>query len=407
MKMNCEIVQDLLVLYDENMCSPASREAVERHLAECPDCRKLRNLTEAVTIPEVPAESSPEDRAAVKTIRRMRRKWLTSLIAVLLLIPLLMLSFNQIVGMNVCFTNLDEIMAAYRFVELLEAGDVETAAEMVDFSAVYQEARFWLDMGPEQFGHSDGFQRFQVGDVVVYASRVYDEQFRDLVSAQGENVWLYLAQNGSGGVPIPEAGWNKVLEDDPSLFQRQGDRFLGSDGKCFYEVKTVWGTLYMDEITWEAWKPISQWTDATSQAKQFVERMRLIPGNLFEPVREEIDREAMDAYEELQAAYGAAEGLSEAEFQVRMTQRYTQRLQAYLDQGYGVENPGYVFSRAMDGGWLVTLNLEVFAPEGTGTMDMRIQIREGMIVDIHCNSSGTNWLREFTRSLTLDYDLAP
>lgn len=406
MKMNCEIVQDLLILYDENMCSPASREAVERHLAECPNCRKLRNLTEAVTIPEVPAESSPEDRTAVKTIRRMRRKWLTSLIAVLLLIPLLILSFNQIVGMNVCFTNLDEIMDAYRFAELLEAGDVETAAEMVDFSIVYQEARFWLDRGPEQFGHSDSFQRFQVGDVVVYTSRFCDEQFRDLVSAQGENVWRYLAQHGSGGVPIPEAGWNKVLEDDPDLFQRQGDRFLRSDGKYFYEVKTVWGTLYMDEVTWEEWKPISQWTDSTSQAKQFVNRMWLIPGNLFEFVREEIDRDAMDAYEELRATYGAAEGLSEAEFQARMTQRYAQRLQAYLDQGYGVENPGYVFSRAMDGGWLVTLNLEVFAPEETGTMNMSIQIRDGMIVEIQGDGSG-NWLREFIRSLALDYDLAP
>lgn len=406
MKMNCEIVQDLLVLYDENMCSPASREAVEQHLAECPNCRKLRNLTEAVTIPEVPAEASPEDRTAVKTIRRMRRKWLISLIAVMLLIPLFILSFNEIVGMNVCFTNLDEIMAAYRFAELLEAGDVETAAEMMDFSAVYQEARFWLDRGPEQFGHSDSFQRFQVGDMVVYASRFCDEQFRDLVSAHGEDIWLHLAQHGTGLIPIPEAGWNKVLEDDPGLFQRQGDRFLRSDGKYFYEVKTVWGTLYMDEVTWEEWKPISQWTDATSQAKQFVNRMWLIPGNLFEFVREEIDRDAMDAYEELRAAYGAAEGLTEVEFQARMTQRYAQRLQAYLDQGYGVKNPGYVFSRTVDGGWLVTLNLEVFAPEETGTMNLSIQIRDGKIVDIHGDGSG-NRLREFARSLALDYDLAP
>lgn len=39
MKLSCEIIQDLLPLYEEKLCSEASREAVEEHLKECSICR--------------------------------------------------------------------------------------------------------------------------------------------------------------------------------------------------------------------------------------------------------------------------------------------------------------------------------------------------------------------------------
>ena len=46
MKMECEIIRDLLPLYVDDACSDASRTIVESHLEECPDCssvlKKLR-----------------------------------------------------------------------------------------------------------------------------------------------------------------------------------------------------------------------------------------------------------------------------------------------------------------------------------------------------------------------------
>lgn len=41
MKLNCDIVADLLPGYLDNTCSGESRRAVEAHLAECNDCREL------------------------------------------------------------------------------------------------------------------------------------------------------------------------------------------------------------------------------------------------------------------------------------------------------------------------------------------------------------------------------
>lgn len=40
MKLDCEIVKDLLPLYSDNVCSEQSRAAVEEHLKECEPCRE-------------------------------------------------------------------------------------------------------------------------------------------------------------------------------------------------------------------------------------------------------------------------------------------------------------------------------------------------------------------------------
>ena len=49
MQYECEMIADLLPLYIDGVCSPASKRAVEEHLAECPDCKntleKLNNIT--------------------------------------------------------------------------------------------------------------------------------------------------------------------------------------------------------------------------------------------------------------------------------------------------------------------------------------------------------------------------
>ena len=41
MKYSCEIIRDLLPLYVDDVASPPSRQMVEEHLAECPDCQAM------------------------------------------------------------------------------------------------------------------------------------------------------------------------------------------------------------------------------------------------------------------------------------------------------------------------------------------------------------------------------
>ena len=51
-KIQCEVVEDLLPLYVENMASPSSRVLVEEHLKDCEGCRRLEGyMRKQVQIP--------------------------------------------------------------------------------------------------------------------------------------------------------------------------------------------------------------------------------------------------------------------------------------------------------------------------------------------------------------------
>ncbi|MBR5943807.1 MAG: zf-HC2 domain-containing protein, partial [Lachnospiraceae bacterium] len=41
MKYECKVIEDLLPLYKDGICSEESKKAVEEHLNECPECRKM------------------------------------------------------------------------------------------------------------------------------------------------------------------------------------------------------------------------------------------------------------------------------------------------------------------------------------------------------------------------------
>ena len=52
----CGIVQDLLPLYIDGVCSEPSSKLIEKHLSECGDCLKMKDLLSDNTI-----EKSVED----------------------------------------------------------------------------------------------------------------------------------------------------------------------------------------------------------------------------------------------------------------------------------------------------------------------------------------------------------
>ncbi len=54
MKHDCEVIRDLLPLYQDDVCSPKSREMVEEHLKECEACKKeLEEIKKEIYISNV------------------------------------------------------------------------------------------------------------------------------------------------------------------------------------------------------------------------------------------------------------------------------------------------------------------------------------------------------------------
>ena len=70
MKLECDVIRDLLPLYAEKLASPASSALVEQHLAECEACRAELEQMEK----PVPVQPEPQPMHRCGTSERPYRK---------------------------------------------------------------------------------------------------------------------------------------------------------------------------------------------------------------------------------------------------------------------------------------------------------------------------------------------
>jgi len=69
MKLPCEMVQDLLPLYHDGVCSEVSAALVREHLAQCGECRNvLERIDAALEVPEA-------EKAAAEGLLSVKKRW--------------------------------------------------------------------------------------------------------------------------------------------------------------------------------------------------------------------------------------------------------------------------------------------------------------------------------------------
>ena len=70
--MNCKIIQDLLPLYCDRVCSEESAQLVEEHLAGCGDCDALLAELRKAPAPVSPeeAEENAREQSSFQAVRR-------------------------------------------------------------------------------------------------------------------------------------------------------------------------------------------------------------------------------------------------------------------------------------------------------------------------------------------------
>lgn len=124
--IGCDVVQDLLPLYADDGCSVGTRKLVNEHLENCPKCRNiLRQMQDPIPEPISNPIEKEEGAVMKRGMKKIRRKWVASLLLVLLSIPFLVMCFNQIRGIGVCFGNLHEISIANAYLNRLAEGNYE------------------------------------------------------------------------------------------------------------------------------------------------------------------------------------------------------------------------------------------------------------------------------------------
>lgn len=215
MKLSCQIVQDLLPLYVDGACSGDSRAAVEEHLAACEDCmREAEAMRASVALP--PAEEETVRRmTGKKAFRRVRRRVIALVLAVLLMIPLGTLSIHQALGEGVCFTNIAAIVQARSLLNSLKNGDYETAVEAMEPKVEYDTI----------LTHSSyyGVAREYVTVEVEGASYYVDEELARTLDTGSElsaaDFWLAVIRSGDSYL-LPQSAYELLQTAYPEALSQ-------------------------------------------------------------------------------------------------------------------------------------------------------------------------------------------
>lgn len=99
--INCEIIQDLMPLYADDLISPSGKALVEQHTQDCPQCRSLLRSMVAPVEPE-PAK---DESAYLKAIARQKKRQ-TRRTVLLCMLPVLVVILGWWIYMEIHFNGM-------------------------------------------------------------------------------------------------------------------------------------------------------------------------------------------------------------------------------------------------------------------------------------------------------------
>lgn len=379
MKWNCDLIQDLLPLYEEGLCSPSSRQAVEEHLGECDACRRL-----AAPLPiEAPPETPAADRAVKRSIKKVRRRWLLSLIASLLAVPLLLMSVNQYRGRGLCFTNIDDMLTARAFLSALEREDWTRAAELHDYSDDYASILEALEMTVSDWGIHCTPVTLSGEDWMLksYAAREYG------TPQTAEDLFSFLYNRHGNAMLTPEL-WAQVIAVDPSAFWQE-DRQYWLNGDLYGLTATPWG----DFITGDARR--------YDTAAEYCHHFDLFPAAIYEEAKADLEAEAQQLHAQTHAVYGYVADMTESEFLDHMEKSYAADLEEMSDQ-VSFHCTGYQGAYRLweNEGWHVQFGVTLTYRGKSLDTTMAFGIQDGRVHIVSLSyREQADWLDELERAL--------
>lgn len=142
----CKIVEDLLPLYTEGMCSEETQAYVENHMAECESCRE-KNMNYEENIEEMiqaeQQERKEETEKEIQPMKKVKRKmrknqWIIRILVLLLIVlvgKLAMMTYGQLNPGT--FTNFEMLTERHQVRKVLDQmcrGNFEPFLECIDYN---------------------------------------------------------------------------------------------------------------------------------------------------------------------------------------------------------------------------------------------------------------------------------
>ena len=376
MKLACQIVQDLLPLYEEGVCSEQSNEAVKEHLCECEVCKTLLEKTRELSKAELVCVPSAEERVVKKSFKKIRRRWILSVIAMVMVVPVYflgLLGYNEHHAEGVCFSNLNELWSCSRYLDALEEADMERAASYVDFSELYLEYREAIEMQPEDF--MPDYQPIQIGEQRYMAYPSFAECY--LSDPDDAQIWAYLIYNCVNEAPIPIDIWNEVIQGDEEGQPLQDQGYRMPNGICYFPYETQWGTFMLVDTVWEALQEEDEIL--------FSDFFALMPEEMYLDLEPIIEEKAQQNYEAVQARMKDVIGLDAQGFEAYMRSYYAKKLAGI--EVISVTDYDYQDAYYSLGKWNVTYEVKLSYEGAEYRVRFEFYAKEGSIVHLYAVAS--------------------
>jgi predicted anti-sigma-YlaC factor YlaD len=108
MRIPCNVIKDLLLLYENGEASEETKNLVEEHLKDCDECRVFLHSDSLNLTPlqeqEVLSENQKEAKEIKKLLTKVKRRWKLSIVSALMILPILLfsvLTFDEFTGSGI------------------------------------------------------------------------------------------------------------------------------------------------------------------------------------------------------------------------------------------------------------------------------------------------------------------
>lgn len=218
MIVTCKVIEDLLPLYADGICSEDTKTVVEHHTAECADCRKkLEAMTSDTVETEKSGEKKPSPENPFKKLRRHYTRLVvcTLLICAAVLIPsalVFRLYINEETNQGMSFSSIAVSRELKKFGNMFKRGEYRKALESVEL--YYQDGYTPAEIA--------AFKNMFAADLEEYY-KTYPIKKVKVEAADGKSdngtVWLYLdaeKYKGTDKEPVQYIYFEFRKEDDGS-----------------------------------------------------------------------------------------------------------------------------------------------------------------------------------------------
>ena len=297
---------------------------------------------------------------------------------------MLLLGFNQYRGSGLCFTNLDDVYTAWRFLHALETKDWEKAAGMHDFATDYDHILEALALEPADWGHH--FTPFDLAGH-DYMAKPY-LSLNDTIPETIGDLYGFL-YNRAGSAMMPLDLWEQLMAIDPAAFSQDGWQYW-LNGELYGRITTPWGEYVVTQGR------------CFDTAFDYATGFDLIPAEIYAEAKPAIDQEAQQLYMATHIDIGWVAELTEEEFTREMIRRYTKDLRN-LEETVSFDCTGYrSISRYSDdpNAWRVIFTVTVTQNGQAVDTELQISVTDGKVeVASVSYKSGNQLLNAIDRAL--------